>query len=215
MWIKQWSKNSDYPIKLEHVARVAKVANYLGTDALYRTALKTIAENLTIERILYWGSDLASMGDANLLLLDFLLAEQPSIELFNGLTTGDRPILVLNESDKVKYRAQFAAFKASWKIVRSANDGELSSIKVGFCGQWQSCYALLWHSDSHKRTLVAYDLDKDRVIWEKEGVYTACYTCLGSETRLLCSIPGNITNMQNSVNLETMQIISVDSGQDL
>ena len=108
-WIKQWRKDSDHPLQLELLAKVAKAADVLNADSLYRTALKTMAEHATRDRIMKWGGDLAEMRHASLPLLEFLLAEQPSVELFDLLTTGREPFIKLDETDKTKFAAQFSA----------------------------------------------------------------------------------------------------------
>ena len=212
-WIKQWRKDSDHPLQLELLAKVAKAADVLNADSLYRTALKTMAEHATRDRIMKWGGDLAEMRHASLPLLEFLLAEQPSVELFDLLTTGREPFIKLDETDKTKFAAQFSAYTASWRIFPPVNNGDLQPIKTGFCGGWQSCYALLRDQRTLTNSLLSYDLNREKVRWRKDDIFSASYTCSELDTHLLFSIPGHEhPGTRNVVNLTEMQIFDARTG---
>ena len=63
---------------------------------------------------------------------------------------------------------------------------------------------------------MTYGLDEDELLWEKQDIYRACFTCLEPDTHLLFSIPGHIDEgTMQTVDQERVQITDVRSGEDL
>ena len=135
-----------------------KAAAFLDLELIYRSGLQAIAQRATIERLKEWIPDLKGIsGYVELDLLEVFLAEQPKLELFAILTTGDAAIVVLSEVEKIRYAARFGSYKASWEIVTSKSPGDFVVGETGSYGDWQHCYACLYNLETRRHSLVMYD----------------------------------------------------------
>ena len=156
------------------------------------------------------------MGDANLPLLDFLLAEQPCIELFQLLTEGGS-VVALDETRKIEYATRYAAHKVGESVLRLDKTGPIRVSKLGFCGTSHICYALFFDYANRRQPLLVHDFVQGEPLCEIEDVIDACYWCFDSGHFVFwikrSHLPQGRMTM-HAIDLDTQVIFEVSSISD-